>query len=816
MTMAPSEKHRNPRFSDVIQTYFVHVVRNMYPEPDGHKPIETAIRNYIVNLQLENHKENEIYTKLDEMNPLLGDPLAFYEEFVLEYDECAASAKKAEEKAAKAAAKAAATAAAEFSNKRKCAELEEETRKKQATTSELTTARVTKKANSIEKFGAGCYVRVMPDLSPGKCSHGGTGFVMGVDGEGFQRTFTVQYDKSTSDGGKTECGIPYSRLEELPSPFEPTKRERNRKSPENFAAENVPLKAGPPPPTAIHEILSLGHTRNRGKGWRAKDLGVLEDGARTGRFQQLLREDAKELSGYLANAQNSHDKRLRSGAFKKRNAKFNSLSMKYLAHAWGVGINTPHNLLKKQLTPPKPKTSNPVHESVIDSLEAAKIHYSAKNLFIEDKVAERMKAEEVFAYDNGIAKQRRYVFHEEAKAAWVMATQEEIEFWEFKSRKYVARQTNIRDNILEAMRANPGKSFQQLMEDIDDWCSASTIHRWFSSHDGYSTYAQRTLPLLSSEQKKKHVEFCKHVRNNWGVPRQKTLWIHYDEKWFYGWVNRCNAKMCELLGLEKTHTYLYHKNHIEKVMAVAFTGYAFDSHVENGGHGLKLGLFRVQAARIAQKRQRESTRDEDGNIRYNGPILRMKGDAYLVDCNVTGSDEGTSDKPKFALKSLWEKTMFPKIEDLVGPGGPYEGYLVVIQGDNAGPHIDDEYIRYVSGYCEERGWLWEPQAPQMPHLNNLDLAVFPMMSKRHSALLKNYSNKMAPAGEIWRAAESVWSTMESAAIARGFILAYRISKKVIDCKGENTFLQTPNFHSGVRNDFRDTAEGVVKKIRVVE
>jgi hypothetical protein len=29
-----------------------------------------------------------------------------------------------------------------------------------------------------------------------------------------------------------------------------------------------------------------------------------------------------------------------------------------------------------------------------------------------------------------------------------------------------------------------------------------------------------------------------------------------------------------------------------------------------------------------------------------------------------------------------------------------------------------------------------PQAPQMPHLNNLDLAVFPMMLKRHSALLK--------------------------------------------------------------------------------
>ena len=48
------------------------------------------------------------------------------------------------------------------------------------------------------------------------------------------------------------------------------------------------------------------------------------------------------------------------------------------------------------------------------------------------------------------------------------------------------------------------------------------------------------------------------------------------------------------------HTYLYNKCHINKVMAVvAFTAYAFDSNVENGGNDVKLGLYRVQAARVA-------------------------------------------------------------------------------------------------------------------------------------------------------------------------------------------------------------------------
>ena len=62
-------------------------------------------------------------------------------------------------------------------------------------------------------------------------------------------------------------------------------------------------------------------------------------------------------------------------------------------------------------------------------------------------------------------------------------------------------------------------------------------------------------------------------------------------------------------------------------MAVAFTGFAFDSSVENGGHGIKIGLYRVQAARVAQRDVRESRVDENGNRRYDGDIVRMKGDA---------------------------------------------------------------------------------------------------------------------------------------------------------------------------------------------
>ena len=129
--------------------------------------------------------------------------------------------------------------------------------------------------------------------------------------------------------------------------------------------------------------------------------------------------------------------------------------------------------------------------------------------------------------------------------------------------------------------------------------------------------------------------------------------------------------------------------------------------------------------------------------------------------------------------------------------------------------MDSTFTTFVNNYCTENNMKWEPQAPQMPHANNLDLAVFPAMSKRHSALLKEYSNKCAPRDEIWDAAKRVWEDLNSASIARGFILANRITKKVIEYGGRNTFLQESTFHSAVREDFADTRHGVKKKINVI-
>mmetsp|Transcript_35699 Transcript_35699/g.39741 ORF Transcript_35699/g.39741 Transcript_35699/m.39741 type:complete len:87 (-) Transcript_35699:14-274(-) len=72
-------------------------------------------------------------------------------------------------------------------------------------------------------------------------------------------------------------------------------------------------------------------------------------------------------------------------------------------------------------------------------------------------------------------------------------------------------------------------------------------------------------------------------------------------------------------------------------------------------------------------------------------------------------------------------------------------------------------------------------------------------------------NSVATCDQIWNAAEQVWRDLLSAKIACGFILAYRIAKKVIAAGGSNIFLREKDFHSKVCEEFQETTTGVKKK-----
>ena len=283
------------------------------------------------------------------------------------------------------------------------------------------------------------------------------------------------------------------------------------------------------------------------------------------------------------------------------------------------------------------------------------------------------------------------------------------------AKQHDARQPYIKEDIMDAlMVVNNCLSYRALSKHINNWCSPHTIENWLRSHPTYNVYAKNIKPGLTVQNREKQVVFSKHVRNRWGLPPGKFLWLHSDEKWFHALVPRSNAKACAELGLQRESYSAHHKSHIGKVMAHCTVGYYFDTDVEQGGQGFLIGLHRCANFKVPLRDVRFSTKDPVTNrTSFAGnPIKHRKGVPYLVDCNVTGSNPGTSTVPCFPLQLLWEHSLLPAVQKLVAPGGPCEGAQVIYQEDNAGPHTETGYTQWMVDKFLALGWRLELQAPQ--------------------------------------------------------------------------------------------------------
>ena len=133
-----------------------------------------------------------------------------------------------------------------------------------------------------------------------------------------------------------------------------------------------------------------------------------------------------------------------------------------------------------------------------------------------------------------------------------------------------------------------------------------------------------------------------------------------------------------------------------------------------------------------------------------------------------------------------------------------------------GPHKEGGYHQWLISEFTKRGWMLELQAPQGPYTNVLDLQVFPAMSKKHSELLQIFNNTEADQDRIWKIALEIWNGISSAMIARAFILAYRIMRKITETNGDTDWLKNGAPHCNVRRDFYDTDRGVKRITDVVD
>ena len=160
------------------------------------------------------------------------------------------------------------------------------------------------------------------------------------------------------------------------------------------------------------------------------------------------------------------------------------------------------------------------------------------------------------------------------------------------------------------------------------------------------------------------------------------------------------------------------------------------------------------------------------------------------------------------------KHVLPKVSELVAEGGQFEGYTVVLQGDNASPHTEGTFGREMKEYFDEKNWHIFNQAPQGPYFNVCDLLVFPMMSYRVSHILMEGNSTCKKPDLIWKAALEVWagkdgkSGISSSQIAAAFIQVYLICQLAKKAGGSNLWLANGAPHCGVRERFRKTEFGM--------
>ena len=561
--------------------------------------------------------------------------------------------------------------------------------------------------------------------------------------------------------------------------------------------------------------------RRRGVGVAMGD-GKGRGSKKTVSAAQKAKLKARELYPELMGKQLTEDAKIRVAIdneffhFVKSSAK--NASLHTLAHVWDISRQQLNRILhfarRAQFVFHRRKGKKQRRTIITDAALAAErltpLHFYLQNHAGEEKMT---------AVERKAMEQRLIT-------KWQRLHADERERYKFASRSAMAAHPFIERWLLYELKCDPHASFVQLANSIGNWCSANTIQRWWNSSVTAVLLGQRFIPLLSERQRRAHVDFALHVKNNWGRGRdrrKRILWVHWDEKWFWGYLLRKRAKLDRARGLTQRGVKIKNKQHVPKAMFVCFSAYAFIGNPLNGGDGIKLGMVRAKKAKLNQRDIRERVDDPvSGTYTFSGPVLRKKGDVRMVDANVSGSSQGTLQAPKFDLKSVFVDHLIPMLREITGPGGSYENYDVIIQGDNAGPHREGVFSatmqRCIQDINRELGgrarWMWEPQAPHMPHSNVCDLALFPSLSKRVQRLArKKFKGKqrVLSTSEIEECVLGAWKAYESCKVARTFLQAYLMMDKVIQEKGDTGFLTGGSFHFGVGPNYVDTDKGVRRK-----
>jgi hypothetical protein len=202
-------------------------------------------------------------------------------------------------------------------------------------------------------------------------------------------------------------------------------------------------------------------------------------------------------------------------------------------------------------------------KTVIGDQKMAATYFSPRRLFMKHEM-EQFRESPVGKHATLTERQKHRKF---SKKKFEDLPTDVMEVYQKVTREKMALHGFIEEAIVNTLNKNNEQSFRELSKHVSGWCSYQTIERWLQSHESYASYSKNIKPGLTEGNRKKQVNFSKHVHNRWGLPAHtEILWCMSDRKWWFGLIARTFAKMCPELSVEKKSFSAHHKSHINKVV----------------------------------------------------------------------------------------------------------------------------------------------------------------------------------------------------------------------------------------------------------
>ncbi len=200
----------------------------------------------------------------------------------------------------------------------------------------------------------------------------------------------------------------------------------------------------------------------------------------------------------------------------------NYLSLTYLLYAYDVDKSTFKRLRLRGGEPLEKQVPHNKGQTVFTNSDFAASIYSPRYFYVQAQIRMWMKANPQASTKRKA--ERRKILSKE----WDRKKAIDEDFghaYDKKSRDHAARHQGAKEEVVALLKLNGRRSFSALGKAMNQWCSISTIERFFKSQPDFQYYSQNVRPLLSEGNRLKQVAFSKHVQNRWGLgPGLKILW----------------------------------------------------------------------------------------------------------------------------------------------------------------------------------------------------------------------------------------------------------------------------------------------------